>query len=275
VEACEPWLEGAEQLAEIVILSPDAVTGELGGNNMEAEPGEAGASQILMELHLPHTVVDAEMEFERFELLIIADSVRFTPTLTEKIQNYVHQVEITDGEVLAETIKPFFNRTSTQFSGHGKVAPEGPAGWPAVIRKGIVVYLSQPVFSTYRQNGMVLHREIVRNIVSLLMPDPLVQTTLPSAGRVTLTAQEKEKRWMLHAMYAAPIKRGDTEVIDDIVPLHDLKFHIRTGTPPQSVTTASAGEPIDYTFKDGVITVHLPRLEISEILVFDGLNIEN
>jgi hypothetical protein len=173
-------------------------------------------------------------------------------------------------EVLAEIWKPYFNRTYLRFCSHRNTPPEGPAGWPAVIRKGRIIHISSPIFAVYNSQGMQLHRDLVLNLLDLLYPNPLAEVKgLPSCGRVSIMRQEDPSRLMVHLIYANPIRRGETEVIEDIVPLHEVELKVRVEKAPSRVYLAPSEETLGFTHKDGVVTVVIPRLEMAAIVVLE------
>lgn len=207
----------------------------------------------------------ADIEYFTVSDAICADMVR-SPVL-------VYQPGITsrvvDAEVLAETWLPLFNRTYEHFCGHQN-APHGElAAWPAVIRKGNIIHIAQPIFSVYRTRGMQLHRDLFSNCLDLLYIDRLLEVDLGSCGRATVTRQEDRNRTIVHLMYANPIRRGQTEVIEDIVPLLDRDVSLRSGEKPKAVYLAPTREPLPFTHAAGRVRFRVPRLELSQIVVVE------
>ena len=76
-----------------------------------------------------------------------------------------------------------------------------------------------------------------------LLGAPTVEVEgLPSTGRVTLQDQSSEGRKVLHLVWAPTIKRGgigdrDIEVVEDLVPLRDVRVTVR---PAADTAVASA-----------------------------------
>lgn len=85
VEAREEWCEESEPLAEIAIFNPEAI----GAADGRVDSSAAGALRILMESHLQCNVVDAEMDWTRYRLLILPDKIRLDSTLTAHLAAYV------------------------------------------------------------------------------------------------------------------------------------------------------------------------------------------
>lgn len=334
LEKCEPWLYEAKLIAEIAILSPDAVSKELGGDNMTADTSETGASQVLMEAHIPHLIVDEGADFSRFKLMIIPDKIRLDKKLKEKLQNYInaggklllsaesglekdkndfaldtgleylgkspfdveyfkvesedmlkrnviqstfinytpgHKTKVKDAEVLVDIHKPFFNRTYARFSGHGKVAAEGSAGYPAVVKHQNIVYFSAPIFSVYRENGMSLHKNLILNAIDLLIgnTEKRVDCKLPSAARLNICRQEKENRDMLHFLFATPSLRGDTEVVEDVIPLYDKQVTYYSRKKVKAVYTVPEQKALAFKQDNEALSFVVPEIRLSQIVCVD------
>jgi hypothetical protein len=74
-------------------------------------------------------------------------------------------------------------------------------------------------------------------------------------------------RVVLHLMYANPIKRGATEVIEDIVPLRNVKVSLRVERAPTAVYLAPERKGVDFSCGDGRVSFTVPRLEMNQIVV--------
>jgi hypothetical protein len=314
-------------VADVAILSPSAVSKE----TTREDESESGAGRMLMELHVPHGVIDAEMDFSPYRLLVLPDRVPVDGGLGEKLKGFIDSggslilsgtsgvspdgsrfmldigadfsgdspwdvefikvrdavsenmvrspflvyesgiiTEVKDAEVLADTWRPYFNRTHEHFCSHRNTPPKEPAGWPAVTRKGRIIHISQPIFRSYQQQGMQLHRDLVANCVALLYDKPLLTADLPSCGRATVTHQPDKGRHMIHLLYATPIRRGQTEVIEDVIPLRNVQVTIRMDSKPGRVYVAPSGQDIEYRFSDGRVELIVPTVELAAIVVLEA-----
>ncbi|MBT3297254.1 MAG: beta-galactosidase [Verrucomicrobia bacterium] len=85
VAAKEPWCDHVETLADVAILSTVAVD--------EAHPrvcsADIGASRILLEEQIPFTIIDGEMDFAPYKLLILPDDIKIKPPLKAKLDTYL------------------------------------------------------------------------------------------------------------------------------------------------------------------------------------------
>jgi len=71
LEQKEPWLAGADNVADVALLSAEAFSGGRERNH----PSDAGANRILLEGHYLYDVIDCEADFSRYKLLILPDGI--------------------------------------------------------------------------------------------------------------------------------------------------------------------------------------------------------
>jgi len=92
VEEKEKWCIGAENIADVAILSLEAI----GVNEDKAKSGandrsgksDAGAVRILLEGKFLFDVIDLEEDFNKYKVVILPDKVRITPDLKAKLENF-------------------------------------------------------------------------------------------------------------------------------------------------------------------------------------------
>ena len=84
VEEKEPWCIGARAVTEIGVLSTSKST--LAGL---VATSDAGAINILTELHYQFDVLDRDSDFSRYKVLILPDSHRFDQGLLQKVRSYL------------------------------------------------------------------------------------------------------------------------------------------------------------------------------------------
>lgn len=88
IEKLEPYLQGARHRTEIAILTGEYFAHDRKSRNM---PGDVGAARMLMELHRLFDVIDPEMDFSPYRLLILPDEVPVDAALKEKLDRYVEE----------------------------------------------------------------------------------------------------------------------------------------------------------------------------------------
>ncbi|MBP5641091.1 MAG: beta-galactosidase trimerization domain-containing protein [Victivallales bacterium] len=172
--------------------------------------------------------------------------------------------------VLAHRRAPMFNRTWGHFCSHQNTPYRNERmEEPEAVRKGSIIYIASPLFSMYNSEGMRLHRDFIINCINLLQPKKMIECNLPSCGRVAITSQEKENRDIIHLMYATPTKRGNVEVIEDIVKLNNVAVSYRVEKQPRAVRLVPEGTELPFTYSDGCISFTLPVLEMAQLIAME------
>jgi hypothetical protein len=117
-------------------------------------------------------------------------------------------------EIIAEYIKPYFNKHWDGFHGHRYTPPEKTIGHAALARSGNIYHICFKIFNSYYKNAMLSHKELVRYCLKRLLPNPLLKcSNIPSTARVTLT--DKEKTSQLHIKVTFPEVRGKIDIIEE------------------------------------------------------------
>ena len=178
------------------------------------------------------------------------------------------RARITGGESLGDVYEPYFDRTSAHFSGHRNTPNRpAPSGYPSGVRHGRVVWLAHPIFTAYRHSGASAILSCADKALRLALgARPLIETSLPRAGRATLRQQPAEGRSVLHLLHANPVLRGDLEgdtvqVIQDITPLYDVHVSITSSHPVAAARLVPQDIPLEITEADGRVQFTVPLIE--------------
>ncbi|HLH72314.1 MAG TPA: beta-galactosidase, partial [Chloroflexota bacterium] len=138
----------------------------------------------------------------------------------------------------------------------------GRVGGPGIVQNGRAIYFSHPIFSQYHQNAPRWCKTLLLNALKLLLPEPLLRHSGPSTLFAALNEQAAEHRWILHALHCIPERRGlDFDVIEDVIPLHEVKFSIKTDRPVRSVVAVPQNQSLSFHLANGRVEFILPRLE--------------
>ncbi len=174
----------------------------------------------------------------------------------------------TEGEIVAYMQNPYFNRTLEHFCSHAH-APNNPTEnfHGAVINKN-VAYIGWDIFTAYANHGHLCFKELFTYIIKKMMGDETtVFATLPDRAVLTYTTQEKENRNILHLLFAHTTVRGkNTEVIEDTVPLYNIKCSVKCDKKPSSVRLVPSGENLDFTFVDSRAEFTVPEVNIHQMV---------
>ena len=178
------------------------------------------------------------------------------------------KTSVTDGEVLATTIAPYFSRTFGHFCSHGNTPPSGDdAGYPSVVRKGNVIYLAQPIFKLYADRGMKLHRDLVANCLGLLMPQPTLELeSFPSGGLVSLLNRPEHGDTILHLVYSPPMKRGSIQVVEDMIPLRNVEAVVRNQPKIKTVRLLPEGMELPFEQHDDTLRLKIPEFTMHAMI---------
>ena len=79
-------------------------------------------------------------------------------------------------------------------------------------------------------------------------------------------AQEKENRHILHLLFAHTTVRGkNTEVIEDTVPLYNVKCSVKCEKPAK-ITLVPTGEEINFEYVDCRAEFTVPKVDIHQMV---------
>jgi len=336
VEEREPWCIGAKNVADIGLLSFASLTWRKGRN----DEVDDGAARVLLEGHYLFDVIDREMDFSRYKMVILPDEVDVDPALEKKLTAYLKRggrlfltgrsglkpggrgflfnipaetlgpspfspdyvlaredlrpdftrspvvmyvvsqrirVRRGRGVSLGQVFDPYFNRDFRHFCSHQHAPPKPrPSGYDAGVLAGNVLYLAHPVFTLYRRMGAVAYRQYIEKAMNLLLGDArTLLTNLPSSGRVSLTHQPRERRHILHLLYANTLNRGGSgpggrqvEVIEDLTEIRDVTAEARLPKAVRRVTLEPQGIEIGFEKAGERVRVRVDRLKCHQMVVF-------
>ena len=166
------------------------------------------------------------------------------------------------GEVLAETVVPYFNRTYKHFCSHRHTPSSGKVGYPGVVKNGRVIYFMHPIFTQYARNAPRWCKRLLLNALDLLLPDPLVRLEAPTTTLVSLNAQLGENRQVLHLLHYIPERRGqDFDVIEDVIPIFDVKVSVKAPGKVTGVACVPEGEALAFTQDGDRVDFAVPKVE--------------
>ncbi len=83
VEAKEPWCDGAQNIADIAVLSVEAIT-----SNRDNR-ADVGANRILLETKRLYNFIDTDEDFSKYKLVIMPDYIKFDSKLKSKTEEYL------------------------------------------------------------------------------------------------------------------------------------------------------------------------------------------
>jgi hypothetical protein len=171
--------------------------------------------------------------------------------------------------VLARIWRSYFDRDYRHFSSHRQTPFEKPTDRVAVAQRGNVIYISHPIFRIYSQHSYAPHKLLVRNCLERLLPAPLVRAEAPSMATITVT--EQRGRRIVHVLhYAAERRTPDIDIVEDVIPLMELKLALRSERRPSQVYLAPQRRALKFDYSAGYARVVVPRVEGHQMVVFEA-----
>ncbi len=172
-----------------------------------------------------------------------------------------------NAEVLSPVMKPLFNRTWEHFCSHRHTPVEGPADYPGAVRNENCIYLAHPHFTQYRERAPRWCKQIVGNAIEMLLEEPVLRAEAPSTAIFTVNRQEAENRLVVHALHYVPEKRSEQlEIVEDIIPLHEVPVSVRVDEEVAGVRLVPGGEEIAFTMTDGRCGFVIPKVEGTQMV---------
>ncbi|GAB3652520.1 hypothetical protein GCM10028791_22120 [Echinicola sediminis] len=181
------------------------------------------------------------------------------------------KVKVNEGtEVLAEIYEPYFSRTVEHWTSHDNTPYQTKAAsYPAVIRKGNVVWFAHDLENMYAREGSRVHKQLFYNAYDLLVKDPLVQVEMPSSGRINLLHQPDQKRYVVHLTYGTPHQRGRAKVIEDLVPLHNVPVSVHFPEKVKKVYSVPEHNELPFKESNGRLEVTVSEFKCHTAIVFE------
>ncbi|MEM1259772.1 MAG: alpha-amylase family protein [Bacteroidota bacterium] len=173
-----------------------------------------------------------DFDFTVIENERIGDNLVSTPFL-----NYTsgHRFKPTTGKVYAYIREPYFNRTYTTYSSHRETPYKlENSAYPAVVKTKNTILFAHELDKLYYEHGVRLHRDFFKNAIDLLYEQPMLTVrNLPSSGRVSFLKQGQNNRYIAHLLYSPALLRGTVQVIEDFVPIPNVKIEVNV---PQKIS---------------------------------------
>ncbi|MDA0991894.1 MAG: alpha-amylase [Verrucomicrobia bacterium] len=123
VAAKEAWCDHVTTIADVAVLSSVAVD----PLHPRDDPADTGACRILLEGQIPFTVIDAEMDFAPYALLILPDDIQVNDALKRKLDAYLAgggKLFMTGQSGLAPDGQSFCFETGAVVEGQSEFTPD-------------------------------------------------------------------------------------------------------------------------------------------------------
>jgi hypothetical protein len=170
-------------------------------------------------------------------------------------------------QLLARVWKAYFDRNYMHFQVEQTPFSE-PTDYVGAAQRGNVIYIATPIFRMYADFGYQFHRLLIGNCIARLLPNPLIKSNAPSTAHITVTAQTSRK--IVHVLHYTPERRApNQDIVEDVIPLVNLKLALRLGARPKQVYLAPQRQSLDIDFRDGYAHTIVPFVEGHQMIVFE------
>jgi hypothetical protein len=168
---------------------------------------------------------------------------------------------------LARVWKAYFDRNYLHFQVEQPPFSE-PTDYVGVAQRGKVIYIAAPIFRMYADFAYQFYRLLIGNCIARFLPNPLIKSSAPSTARITVTEQTGRK--IVHVLHYAPERRGrDLDIVEDVIPLANLKLALRLEARPKQVYLAPQRQSLKADFHDGYAHIIVPSVEGHQMIVFE------
>jgi hypothetical protein len=202
------------------------------------------------------------------------DYLVLNEAITTNIEPMLHVCElpgvrlrVSEGtQVLAYSGMPYFNRTWQHFCSHQYSPFDRASDEPVIVQNNSVITIARPLFTEYAESARRVHKQVIANCTQRLLPQPRVGAhNLPSTAVVTVHRQHNDL--IVHVLHYVHQRRGRTlDIIEDVLPLHDVSLSIRTERQPTSAQLVPEHQQISCQWEGGYALLSIPRVEGYQII---------
>ena len=123
---------------------------------------------------------------------------------------------------------------------------------------GAVIYCGRPLFSEYAETARRVHKQVLLNCIARLLDQPRIgANNLPTTAQVTVRSQGDDL--IVHLLHYVHQRRGKgLDVVEDVIPLHDVELSVRAEAQPSAVLLAPEGQPVAWEYEHGYVRFRLP-----------------
>ena len=182
-----------------------------------------------------------------------------------------HRTEVICGDVYAEFITPYFNRTYGHFCGHKNTPYDKKSNhYPEIIKNDNVVYIAHSLPRQYYMYGSLFQKRYFMYALNLIYGGRRLKVEgLGTQGRCTIIEQGDKNRYCVNMTYAAPVTRGVAMIIEDILPIYNIKCSFKTDKNIKCVYLGLTNEKLDFIMDNGELKFTVPRLECHTSIVIE------
>ena len=167
------------------------------------------------------------------------------------------------GRVSLEARTPYFKREKDYFCSHSYTPSAKGKTFPAAIAGEHTLLFAHPLFSIYRESAPLWCKKLIKNGIDSLSINRIVRHNGPSYLSVQVLEQPDQKRYCIHILSYAPIRKSATiDIVEERTVLTDLNFEF--SLPHHISNVYSVMDEQDLSIENGKVV--LPRIDGYAIL---------
>lgn len=146
----------------------------------------------------------------------------------------------------------------------------GPAITVREVGRGRAVYMAVDPFAAYRHEGHHLARLMIGRVMDLVVPPDRRRVSADKPLHVELSLQRRGQQLIVHLInYFAQKRTAVLAHNEEILPVHGIVVRVRAPHRPGRVVLEPGDLPLQWTYTQGIATVHVPELRIHAMIVLD------
>lgn len=207
---------------------------------------------------------------------IVPEKAFATGTAPHVIYEKGYEIAVTRGKIEASRKDSYFNRDVYHFCSHQHTPYNLQKKRAAVVSTPNTAYIGWEIFTDYGKYGSLHDKELVSKLINQLLKDEkTIQAEMPDKGIVTLTEQKEKGRYVNHLLFAHTSLRGEfvlqgqkkrVEVIEDIVPLYQVKVEVKTEHPIKRVILVPEKKELSFHTENGRTIYTVPKVECHQMI---------
>ena len=175
-----------------------------------------------------------------------------------------------EAEFVQMAVAPVFDRSYEHFCSHLHSPSSRKECYPAIVETSQTAYFIHPIFTQYQVNTPGWYKKLFRNELNRLLEKPIVQHNGPSSVVTNLLEQSEYNRQILHILHYVPQRKCSLmDIVDDIIPLYNLKIVMQVRKKVKAVYTAPKIGNIEFTVEDGTLTFSIPEIKGHQMCIID------
>ncbi len=182
-----------------------------------------------------------------------------------------HRVDAPSCQIVAESIDPYFSRTYEHFCGHKNTPHDkNSKRIPAIVKNGNIVYVSHELTYEYLAFGSIYHKRYFMLALGLVYEGGVLRVEgLGSQGRCTMIEQKDQNRYCINMVYASPVQRGKASIIEDILPVYNIKLSVKNDKTVKRVYLPLENTELKFTVNGDTVEFTVPKLHCHASIVIE------